>query len=91
MIIVAGHITVDPAGRESYLAGCVTIVEQGRAAAGCLDFALSADIVDPARINVYERWDNWDNLQAFRGNGPEDNQSQHILTADVTEFEVGSP
>ncbi|HJE91722.1 MAG TPA: antibiotic biosynthesis monooxygenase [Dietzia timorensis] len=88
MIIVAGHITVDPAGRESYLAGCETIVEQGRAAAGCLDFALSADIVDPARINVYERWDNWDNLQAFRGNGPEDNQSQHILTADVAEFET---
>lgn len=88
MIIVAGHITVDPAGRESYLAGCVTIVEQGRAAAGCLDFALSADIVDPARINVYERWDNWDNLQAFRGDGPEDNQNQRILTADVAEFET---
>ena len=88
MIIVAGHITVDPAGRESYLAGCDTVVEQGRAAAGCLDFALSADIVDPARINVYERWDNWDNLQAFRGSGPEDNQSQHILTADVAEFET---
>lgn len=88
MIIVAGHITVDPEGRESYLAGCVTIVEQGRAAAGCLDFALSADIVDPARINVYERWDNWDNLQAFRGDGPEDNQNQRILTADVAEFET---
>jgi hypothetical protein len=24
MVIVAGHITVDPEQRESYLAGCVT-------------------------------------------------------------------
>ena len=28
MIIVAGHVTVDPQQRESYLAGCVSIVER---------------------------------------------------------------
>jgi hypothetical protein len=28
MVIVAGHITVDPEQRESYLAGCVSVVEQ---------------------------------------------------------------
>jgi hypothetical protein len=27
MVIVAGHITVEPQQRESYLAGCVSIVE----------------------------------------------------------------
>jgi len=27
MVIVAGHITVDPAQRESYLAGSVRVVE----------------------------------------------------------------
>jgi hypothetical protein len=26
MVIVAGHITVEPAQRESYLAGCVSVV-----------------------------------------------------------------
>lgn len=88
MIIVAGHITVDPANRQTYLEGCVSVVEQGRAAAGSLDFALGADLVDPARINVYERWDTWDNLQAFRGSGPDDTQSDQILTADVAEFEA---
>ena len=30
MIIVAGHIVVDPAQREAYLADCVSVVEQAR-------------------------------------------------------------
>jgi len=33
MVIVAGHVTVGPQQRESYLASCVRVVEQGRAAA----------------------------------------------------------
>ncbi|BBX70011.1 hypothetical protein MPSYJ_34720 [Mycolicibacterium psychrotolerans] len=52
MIIVAGHLMVDPADRQSYLTGCATVVRQARAAPGCLDFAISADLVDPGRINV---------------------------------------
>jgi quinol monooxygenase YgiN len=40
MVIVAGHITVDPEQRESYLAGCVSVVEKARRADGCLDLAL---------------------------------------------------
>jgi quinol monooxygenase YgiN len=44
MVIVAGHITVEPQQRESYLTGWVSIAEQARRAAGCLDFAISADL-----------------------------------------------
>ncbi|MGH3505559.1 MAG: putative quinol monooxygenase [Nocardioidaceae bacterium] len=56
MVIVAGHITVESQQRESYLTGCVGLVENGRRAAGCLDVAISADLVDPGRINSVERW-----------------------------------
>ena len=41
MVIVAGHITVDPEQRESYLAGCMSVVEKARRADGCLDFAIT--------------------------------------------------
>src|SRR6266568_1974116 len=54
MVIVAGHITVEPQQRESYLAGCVRIVEQARRAVGCLDVAICADLVDPGRVNISE-------------------------------------
>jgi quinol monooxygenase YgiN len=47
MVIVAGHITVDPEQRESYLAGCMGVVEKARRADGGLDFAITADLLDP--------------------------------------------
>jgi quinol monooxygenase YgiN len=58
MVIVAGHITVEPEKRESYLAGCVSIVKRSRSLAGCLDFAITADLVDPGRVNIFERWES---------------------------------
>jgi hypothetical protein len=39
MVIVAGHVTVGPEERESYLAGSMSVVEKARRATGCLDFA----------------------------------------------------
>ena len=89
MVIVAGHITVAPEQRDAYLTGCVSVVEQARDAAGCLDFAISADLVDPGRINVFERWESQAAVEAFRGSGPSDDQGAAMLAATVAEYEVG--
>ncbi|WP_067536501.1 putative quinol monooxygenase [Nocardia crassostreae] len=88
MIIVAGHIRVEAGERESYLAGCVKVVEQARRAPGCLEFSITADIVNPERIVIFERWDNQASVEAFRGRGPSDEQSAAILSASVTEYDV---
>ena len=88
MLIVAGHLTVDPQERASYLEGCVAVVEAARAAAGCLDFAISADEVDDTRINVFERWDTQAAVDAFRGSGPSDEQGAAIRSASVAEYDV---
>ena len=88
MIIVAGHIVVDPADRDDYLATCRAVVEQARGTPGCLDFALTADTVEPGRINVFERWSNAEVLAAFRGAGSGDDLGARILDADVREFDV---
>ena len=88
MVIVAGHITVEPGQREAYLAGCVPVVEQARKAADCLDFALSADLLDPGRINVFERWESQAAVDAFRGGGPADEQGAAIRSASVAEYDV---
>jgi len=88
MVIVAGHIIVEPQQRDSYIAGCVPVVEQAREAGGCLDFAISADLVDPGRINIFERWESQTELETFRGNGPDTEQSQAMLTASVEEYDV---
>ena len=88
MVIVAGHITVEPQQRESYLAGCVSVVERACRAAGCLDFTITADLVDPGRIDVFERWESREAVEAFRGGGPSEEQSAAMLSASVAEYDV---
>lgn len=90
MVIVAGHLVVDPGQRDVYLAGCVDVVEQARTAPGCLDFSVSADLLDPSRIDVLERWESAEAVKAFRGSGPDDEQTAAILDASVAEYEVVS-
>ncbi|MFC4005459.1 putative quinol monooxygenase [Prauserella oleivorans] len=88
MLIVAGHLTVAAEQRESYLATCVDVVEQARRAPGCLDFAVTADLVDPTRIDIFERWESRADVEAFRGSGPSGQQNAMIVSAAVAEYEV---
>lgn len=88
MLIVAGMLTVDPADRADYLEGCVGVIRQARRAPGCLDFALSGDLVDPARVNVFERWESRRHLSQFRGDGPSDDQRSRLLDISVQEFDL---
>lgn len=88
MIIVAGHLVVAPKQRDAYLEGCGRVVGQAREAPGCLDFSLSADLVDEGRINVYERWETREAVEAFRGGGPSGEQGGRILAGKVAEYDV---
>ncbi len=90
IVIVAGHITVEPQQRESYLAGCVIIVEQAREAAGCLDVAVTADLVDPRRVNIFERWESQAALEAFRRSGPPFEHGAAMLSVSVAEYDVAA-
>jgi quinol monooxygenase YgiN len=88
MVIVAGHIVVDPHQRDDYLSGCVEVVRQARRTAGCLDFALSADLLEPGRVNIFERWESQAAVEAFRGSGPSDDQGAAIVAASVAEYDI---
>lgn len=88
MVIVAGHIVVDPKQRESYLEGCAAVVEQARRTAGCLDYAITADLLTPGRIDIFERWESQAAVEAFRGSGPSDEQAAMTLSASVAEYDV---
>jgi quinol monooxygenase YgiN len=88
VIIVAGSLSVEPAGRGAYLDGCRAVVAAAREDAGCLDYALSADMLELGRINVFERWESVEALERFRGSGPPDSQLAELLAIDVSEYEV---
>jgi quinol monooxygenase YgiN len=90
MIIVSGRLSVDPEARAAYLDGCRAVLEQARSAPGCLDFALSADPLEPGRINVYERWESDEDLARFRGSGPSDEQNTQIRDASVAKYRISA-
>lgn len=77
MVIVAGHLIVAEQVRDDYLAGCVSVVEQARRAPSCQDFAISPDLLDPARIIVFERWNSQAAVEALRGDGTDQDQGRH--------------
>lgn len=90
MIIVSGQLSVDEADRDAYLRGCREVIEAARRSVGCIDFYLSADPIEPDRINVYEQWESVEAVEAFRGSGPSSEQMAAIRDARVFQHEVAT-
>jgi quinol monooxygenase YgiN len=88
MIIVSGWLRLDPTERDAYLQGCRAVMEAARAADGCLDFHLSADALEPDRINVFEQWETVEAVEAFRGEGTTGDQAAAIRDAMVSQHVV---
>jgi quinol monooxygenase YgiN len=90
VIIVAGRIDVAPGRRDAFVLASAEAVVAARQAPGCHDFAVTADSIDPNRVNVFERWESAAELEAFRGEGPGDDLSADIVGAAVSRYEISS-
>jgi quinol monooxygenase YgiN len=66
MIIIAGYFQLNAADRDRFVDAHVELIGRARQTEGCVDLAISADPVDPTRVNNYELWDNEDDLLAWR-------------------------
>lgn len=66
MIIIAGYLLLDPSDRDLFVDSHLELVGRGRQSSGCLDLAISADPVEPTRVNNYELWENEESLSAWR-------------------------
>jgi len=66
MVIIAGHLEVDPDDRDRYVTAPQDLVRRARHAPGCLDLAITADALDPTRVNNFERWQSVEQLDAWR-------------------------
>jgi quinol monooxygenase YgiN len=65
-VIVAGWCAVDPKKRDEVVESLKALVLRARRAPGCLDFAMTADPVDPKRLNLFELWRSEEDLRAWR-------------------------
>jgi quinol monooxygenase YgiN len=65
-VIVAGWYAVDPSKRDEVVEKFKDMVLRARSFPGCLDMAITADPVDPSRINMFEFWRSEKDLNSWR-------------------------
>ena len=63
MLIVAGTFTVNPGRRAGFLESRREAIHTSRNEQGCLQYAMSADAVDPAVVRLFEIWSSRADLQ----------------------------
>ncbi|MGH9015676.1 MAG: hypothetical protein ACRDZ1_17305 [Acidimicrobiia bacterium] len=51
---------------------------------------VSADPLEPDRVNVYERWETGAAVEAFRGEGPGPDLTSDIARAEVSRYDISS-
>jgi quinol monooxygenase YgiN len=66
VIIIAGYSLTEADQRDAAVEAFAEMVERARQHDGCLDFSISADSVDPERINLFELWRDQPSLAAWR-------------------------
>ncbi len=71
MLIIAGWLEVDADRRDEYVTAHHDLLRRGREAPGRLDLAISADALDPRRINNFERWES-------RASAPRDHRGRDV-------------
>lgn len=88
MIVVIGHLDVDPTDRDGFVRLSQESVRQARGAEGCFHFAVTADPLCAGRVDVAERWRDRPTLEAFRGSGPADDLADAVRAFHVEEIVV---
>jgi quinol monooxygenase YgiN len=88
MLIIAGHVTVAAEDRDRLVQEFADLVRRCRQAPGCLDAAVTADSVDPARINNFERWNSREELDAWRARCDAPDVGDAFLAVDVSMFDA---
>jgi len=80
MIIIAGYELVDAEDRDRIVAVHRDLVSRAREFDGCIHVAITADSVDPERINSVEVWRDADVMGEWRkqANAPEVNEPKHM-------------
>jgi quinol monooxygenase YgiN len=88
VLIIAGHVDVQPDQRDDYLAAFADLVRRARRAPGCLDVAVTADVLDPGRVYVYERWESWPHLSAWREVASAPDVDIEVTDADIAMWDA---
>ena len=64
MIVIAGHVVLDPTQGEAASAAAREMMGETRREAGCISYTFSADLETPGRFSIFEEWESDEALRA---------------------------
>ena len=64
MLVIAGHIRIDPKRREDAVRAAVEVQGATRREAGCISYTFSADLAEPGLFRIFEEWESPEALGA---------------------------
>jgi len=91
MLIVAGTIDVEPGQRDEFLAGRREAILAALREPGCIEYAFSADAIDPGRVRIFEKWESKETLAAHlqgMSSRPQPAATVTVLGRDLLQYEV---
>ena len=76
LLVVAGDVEIDPAHRDRAIEAARAVMAATRQEPGCLEYTIAADVDDPARFVIVEKWASAEALEA------------HFETPHMAEFQA---
>jgi len=64
MIVIAGHVLIDPKQREKAEAAAREMMRETREEKGCISYAFSSDLEEAGRFLIFEEWESDEALRA---------------------------
>ena len=94
IVIVQGAFSLEPGERDRFVETSIEAMRSSRQEAGCLEYVIAADPLDPERAVLTERWESMDHLQehlAQQRNAPRGGEPRPSpKSVEITLFEVAT-
>jgi quinol monooxygenase YgiN len=62
-VIVQGAFILDPDDRDRFVEASLESMRSSRQEAGCVEYVMAADPLDPERVILSERWESMEHLR----------------------------
>jgi quinol monooxygenase YgiN len=94
VITVFGTLYLNPSRRDEVLAEFQQSVEDTRKEPGCHTYVVSADLVDPTVLYIFEEWDDVAAMEAHQRSdhfaAHRTRSVGHLLAAEISQYEAPS-
>src|ERR1700730_18774485 len=89
-----GTLHLNPERRDEALQEYQHMVEESRKEAGCWNYVVLADLVDPLTLYIFEEWADEETLEAHRQSehfvAHRSRSVGHIVAAAINHYQTGS-